>query len=66
MWQEIDVLLQSYTPKNYDEVTRMLVDLKQLAEFQVARKPFQTRLDALRTRFKTRSSLMQRWGRNGL
>ncbi len=66
IWPEIDVLLQSYTPKNYDKVTQMLVDLKRLAEFQGAQEIFQSRLDALRERFKTRSSLMQRWNRQGL
>ena len=66
IWPKIDLLLQSYTPKNYDEVTRMLVDLKQLAEFQGTQDAFQARLEALRTRFKTRSSLMQRWDRKGL
>ncbi|MBC8496935.1 MAG: hypothetical protein H8D37_04670 [Chloroflexi bacterium] len=66
MWPQIDVLLQSYTPKNYDEVTRMLVDLKQLAEFQGTQEAFQARLEALRERFKTRGSLMQRWQRSGL
>ncbi|MBL6980609.1 MAG: hypothetical protein ISR58_05395 [Anaerolineales bacterium] len=66
MWSKIDLLLESYTPKNYDEVTRMLVELKQLAEYQGTQEKFQSDLNALRERFKTRSSLMQRWNRQGL
>jgi len=66
IWTEIDRLLVSYTAKGYDEVTSQLMQLKQLAKFQDTQDVFQTRMQELRVRYKTRSALIGRWDRKGL
>ena len=50
----------------YDEVTSQLMQLKQLAKFQDTQDVFQTRMQELRVRYKTRSALIGRWDRKGL
>ncbi len=62
-WQEIDRLLESgqKSAAVYDQATRQLEKLKQLAEFQDTRDLFFTRVRQLADKYSSRSSLIRRW-----
>ena len=66
VWQEVETLIQLFTPKGYDEATEKLVKLKQLAEFQGAPGVFDERMQSLRQKFKARRGLMDRWQKKRL
>lgn len=75
LWQEIDHLVASRQPKNYDRAVEILVDLRELAargprantltEF-VDQAAFQVRIDAFRARHARKPSLVKRLREVGL
>ncbi len=59
-WQEVERQIQQYNAKGYDEATRLLVRLRELAVYQHQEGQFQERLDKIRGQYKRRPSLMER------
>lgn len=65
-WHKIENLLQSgYTAQNYDDSTAWLSKLQELSEFQGKQIDFQSRLQALADKYKTRPALIGRWKKKG-
>ncbi len=65
-WQQVEVLVQSYQAKLYDEATRLLVRLHELAVFQGTQAAFDEHLGGLCIRYKSRSSFIERLRKAGL
>ncbi len=67
VWQKIEDLLE-YGKKNasvYDEVTRLLINLNQLADFQNNQSDFLSRVRDLANKYSSRTALMGRWQTQG-
>jgi hypothetical protein len=62
IWEQISTLLDSAkTATIYDQATELLGKMKQLADYRGTQADFQKRLQALATKYGTRTSLMRRW-----
>lgn len=62
VWQEVEDLLESgKTASIYDEATKLLVKLSQLADFQGTPHIFQSQIDKMAKKYASRPSLMRRW-----
>ncbi len=66
MWQAVEEQIQLYTAKGYDEATRLLGKLHELAVHQHQDQVFQERVNHLCGQYRRRSSLLQRLRRAGL
>jgi len=64
-WAEIESLIATKLPKNYDEAMKLLKDLKDLADRQGS-SDFQLRIAALRAAHARKSALMDRLRKLGL
>jgi hypothetical protein len=67
VWQEVNRLLEtgSKTASVYGEATTLLMQLKQLSEFQDTREIFSARLHQLVEKYASRPSLIKRWREQG-
>jgi hypothetical protein len=66
LWREIDDLIETKRPREYDQAVQILRDLSALADHVGEREAFAARLDSLRGRYAKRSSLQQRIDRGDL
>jgi hypothetical protein len=66
LWREIDDLIETKRPREYDQAVQILRDLSALADHVGEREAFAARLDSLRGRYAKRSSLLQRLDRADL
>jgi hypothetical protein len=61
IWAEVEALIQRSQAKPYDQATRLLGDLKELAAYQGREGDFATRMDELAGRYSRRSALLERF-----
>jgi hypothetical protein len=65
-WREVDQLVATSQPKNYDQAVALLRDLRDLARREGHEDAAQTRIREVRQRFARRPSFLQRLDRAGL
>ena len=65
-WEEIEALIQRSQAKPYDQATRLLVQLKELAAYQGREADFEARLGEVVARYQRRRALLERFRRAGL
>ena len=63
LWREVDELIETKRPKDYDRAVEMLVDLRDLSARRGLGDAFAPRLQALRQRNAKRPSLLERLDR---
>ena len=66
VWEEVESLIQRFQSKPYDEAVRLLVKLRDLAEYQNQFPTFQQRLNQIYEQYSTRSGLKRRLREAGL
>ncbi|MCU1350610.1 MAG: hypothetical protein JWO56_3640 [Acidobacteria bacterium] len=66
VWGQIDRLIATKNPANYDRALVLLADLREIATTQTREPDFLVRLAALRTEHARKPSLLQRMQRAGL
>ena len=60
-WQRVERLIQQSQAKPYDQAVELLVNLKELAEYQGTQSIFRRRINQLIGTYKRRSALMRRF-----
>ena len=65
-WRWIESLIAQKQAKPYDEATKLLVDLRDLAIYQNQLFKFQERFLVFKEKYRNRPTLMERFGRAGL
>jgi hypothetical protein len=65
-WHWIDSLIGQRQAKPYEEATKLLVDLRDLAIYQNRLQQFQERFLAIKEKVRSRPALMERFRRAGL
>jgi hypothetical protein len=65
-WQEVETLLQKYTAQNYQEAVQLISRLREVAVYRETETVFQTRLNSVYERYRTRHSLLNRLRAAGL
>lgn len=65
-WQKVEALIQKSQAKPYDQAVRLLVDLKELAEYQGTPDRFWPRIKQLTEKYRRRSALMRRFDQANL
>jgi hypothetical protein len=65
-WRWVESLIGQKQARPYDEATRLLVDLRELAIYQNRLPQFQERFLAIKEKYGSRPSLMERFKRAGL
>ncbi len=60
LWDEIFALIARKQPKAYDDAIRLLVDLRDLAEYRGQPEKFQTRINSIYEQYGNRPSLLDR------
>jgi len=65
-WDEIEALIQRSQAKPYDQATRLLSQLKELAAYQGRETDFEARLGEVVARYQRRRALLERFRRAGL
>ena len=60
IWNKIDALILTKTPKGYDEAIRLLIDLKDLAKKNHTISLFKSKLMAIRENHSRKSSFIKR------
>lgn len=60
VWDEVDNLIQKKQPKPYDEATKLLIKLKELAIYQGKEAVFTQRLEEIRTKHSRKQTFIQR------
>ena len=65
-WQQVDELIDTKKPQEYDTAVQLLVDLRDLGEREGDTAPFRQRLTELRTKHARKPSLLERLGLAGL
>ncbi|MFM7792313.1 MAG: hypothetical protein ACKO90_30830, partial [Microcystis panniformis] len=66
VWQQVESLIQQAQSKPYDEAVKLLVKLRDLAEYQNQLAVFQERLDRIYEQYSNRSGLKRRLQEVGL
>jgi hypothetical protein len=66
VWQEVESLIQKAQSKPYDEAVKLLVKLRDLAEYQNQFPAFQQRLNQIYEQYSNRSGLKRRLQEVGL
>jgi len=66
IWEKIDALILTKTPKAYDEAIRHLIDLKDLATKNNTASLFKSKLMAIRENHRRKSSFINRINSNSL
>ncbi len=66
LWNQIETLIATKQPKNYDRAVELLVDLRDLAAREGKTEDFGARLDALRASQVRKPSLIERLRKAGL
>jgi hypothetical protein len=66
LWMEVESLVETYKPKDYDRAVEILKDLRDIADHKGDVVTFQTRLGELCDRYRRRSSFMARVRTAGL
>lgn len=66
IWEQVNTLVGTRLPKNYDEAVQHLADLRDLAEREGRTAEFKERLHALRIRHSAKTSLIERLGKRSL
>lgn len=59
-WQEVDVLLQKYNAKGYEQAVQLVAKLREVAIHRRKETIFQARLNGIYERYHTRHSLLDR------
>jgi|WetSurSiteA1Bulk_404760.scaffolds.fasta_scaffold08213_2 hypothetical protein len=65
-WRWVESLIGQKQARPYDEATKLLVDLRDLAIYQNRQLKFQERFSAIREKYSNRPTLMGRFTRAGL
>jgi hypothetical protein len=65
-WAEVESLIEQMQAKPYDEAVRLLVKLRDLAEYQGEKAAFQQRLNHIYEKYSRRSGLLRRLRDAGL
>jgi hypothetical protein len=65
-WRWIESLIGQRQARPYDEATKLLVDLRDLAQYQNRLDQFQERFLVISEKCSKRPSLMERFSRAGL
>ena len=65
-WRLIESLLEKKQAKPYNEATQLLVNLRELAIYQNRLVKFQERFLVIKEKYRSRSSLLERFTRAGL
>ncbi len=60
MWKRAEEQVELGTSRSYEQAVVILRDLRELAQHEGQRAAFEDRIDALRARFRTRRSLLER------
>ncbi len=60
MWRQIDALIERKLPKTYDQAITLLIELRDLAEYQNNLDAFSQRVNKIRQTYSRRSSLISR------
>ena len=66
VWQQVESLIQKAQSKSYDEAVKLLVKLRDLAEYQNGLPVFQERLNQIYEQYSNRSGLKRRLQEVGL
>jgi hypothetical protein len=66
LWRQVEALVESKRPQEYDRAVQLLTDLHDLGVSQDSVETFGSRLDALRERYATRRGLLARLDEAGL
>ena len=66
VWQQVESLIQKAQSKSYDEAVKLLVKLRDLAEYQNRLPVFQERLNRIYEQYSNRSGLKRRLQEIGL
>ena len=66
VWQQVESLIQKAQSKSYDEAVKLLVKLRDLAEYQNRLPVFQERLNQIYEQYSNRSGLKRRLQEVGL
>lgn len=66
LWTEIEKLIATKQPKNYDEAVMKLKDLSEIAETEKEKRTFDEKMSELRTRHARKSTLIERLKKAGL
>ncbi|MCA2723424.1 MAG: hypothetical protein IM333_13005 [Microcystis sp. M048S1] len=66
VWQQVESLIQKAQSKSYDEAVKLLVKLRDLAEYQNGLPVFQERLNRIYEQYSNRSGLKRRLQEIGL
>lgn len=66
VWQQVESLIQKAQSKSYDEAVKLLVKLRDLAEYQNGLPVFQERLNQIYEQYSNRSGLKRRLQEIGL
>jgi hypothetical protein len=66
IWETVDRLVGTRSPKNYDEAVQHLADLRELAERERQQAEFKRRLLALRNQHNAKKSWLERLVKRGL
>ena len=65
-WRWVESLIEQKQARPYDEATQLLINLRDLAIYQDRLPGFQTRVQAIKAKYGSRPSLMDRFKRAGL
>lgn len=60
VWEEVELLLQKMQGRDYDRAVQLLVDLRDLAEWQNSLPIFRNKIEELRERYSKRSGFLSR------
>ncbi len=66
VWEEVELLLQKTQASNYDSAVKLLVGLKELAEYQNRLPAFRDKIARTREKYSRRTGLLERLKRAGL
>ena len=66
LWRQVDALIETKRPKDYDQAVQILKDLQDLSDHQQQAAAFTARLAPLRAQYAKRTSLMDRLDKAGL
>ena len=65
-WQEVDLLIQKFNAKGYEQAVQLVSKLREVAVYRRKENIFQARLNGIYERYPTRHSLLERLRAAGL
>lgn len=65
-WEEVEILLKKYAARNYEQAVMLISSLREVAVYKKTEALFQTRLNGIYERYRTRQAFLDRLRTTGL